>query len=220
MIGGVRTAFRMPEVHSIGLGGGSRVQEVAGRTSVGPTSVGFKLGTESQCFGGEVMTATDIAVARGQLNSITPQWDAGPPSQDVIDKASQNIRKQLQNGVDKMKTSDLPVVLLLVGGGSVIQMDDLEGVAECIRPPFYDVANAVGAAIAKVSSQRSGGQGTNSDSMNRYREKPTRFKSRQGERTRKFRKHCPRKPSRWRPEMGRSLTRSKSWMLPSCRCST
>lgn len=39
--------------------------------------------------------------------------------------------------------------VLLVGGGGIIAPDKLSGVSQIIRPPFFDVANAVGAAMAK-----------------------------------------------------------------------
>ena len=43
-VGGVRTNFRMPDVHSVGLGGGSYVRKTAeGRTTVGPFSAGYNL---------------------------------------------------------------------------------------------------------------------------------------------------------------------------------
>ncbi len=48
-----------------------------------------------------------------------------------------------------MKTSPEDVRVLLVGGGGIISPDKLSGVAEIIRPPYFDVANAVGAAMAK-----------------------------------------------------------------------
>ena len=48
-----------------------------------------------------------------------------------------------------MKTSPEDVTVLLVGGGSIISPDILAGVGEIVRPPFYSVANAVGAAMAK-----------------------------------------------------------------------
>ena len=51
-----------------------------------------------------------------------------------------------------MKSSAEGVVAILVGGGSVILPDKLKGVSELIRPPHYDVANAVGAAISQVSA--------------------------------------------------------------------
>ena len=62
-IGGVRTLFRMPDLLSIGLGGGSLVQ--ADPLAVGPESVGYRLIDESRVFGGDTVTATDIAVAAG-----------------------------------------------------------------------------------------------------------------------------------------------------------
>ena len=48
-----------------------------------------------------------------------------------------------------MKTSPEDITVLLVGGGSIISPDELVGVKEIIRPPFFGVANAVGAAMAK-----------------------------------------------------------------------
>ena len=48
-----------------------------------------------------------------------------------------------------MKTSPDDVTVLLVGGGGIIVPDKLTGVEEIVRPPYFDVANAVGAAMAK-----------------------------------------------------------------------
>lgn len=48
-----------------------------------------------------------------------------------------------------MKTSPEDTTILLVGGGGIVAPAQLSGVAEIIRPPFFDVANAVGAAMAK-----------------------------------------------------------------------
>jgi hypothetical protein len=51
-----------------------------------------------------------------------------------------------------MKTSpdDLPV--LLVGGGAVIAPDELKGASRVIKPEWSGVANAIGAAMARVSA--------------------------------------------------------------------
>ena len=65
-VGGVRTNFRMPDVFSIGLGGGSLVR--SDPVSVGPRSVGYRLTHEALVFGGDVLTATDIAVAAGRAD--------------------------------------------------------------------------------------------------------------------------------------------------------
>src|SRR5919205_3139739 len=62
-IGGVRTNFRMPDVYSFGLGGGSLVREDPLR--IGPQSVGYRITEESLVFGGETLTTTDAAVAAG-----------------------------------------------------------------------------------------------------------------------------------------------------------
>jgi hypothetical protein len=58
----------------------------------------------------------------------------------------------LENIIDKMKTSpdDLPV--LLVGGGAVIAPDELKGASKVIKPQWSGVANAIGAAMARVST--------------------------------------------------------------------
>ena len=61
-IGEVRTLFRMPDLFSIGLGGGSIVERAA---AVGPESVGYRLIEEALVFGGRTLTATDAAVAAG-----------------------------------------------------------------------------------------------------------------------------------------------------------
>ncbi|KAH8881758.1 hypothetical protein GQ53DRAFT_799011 [Thozetella sp. PMI_491] len=163
-VGGVRTAFQLPELVSIGLGGGSRVvvthesgsdssvtSTSNSRVTVGPTSVGYQLSVLAQCFGGEVLTATDIAVASGVVAEGTVGTQKVDLDADVVTKARRNIRRQLEYNIENMRVSDQEVVLLLVGGGSIIQMDDIRNVKACIRPPFYNVANAVGAAIAKIS---------------------------------------------------------------------
>ncbi|KAE8417981.1 hypothetical protein BDV36DRAFT_167216 [Aspergillus pseudocaelatus] len=153
-VGGVRTAFSMPEVLSVGLGGGSRiaVDEQTGVVSVGPESVGHYLTSRAMVFGGDVMTATDIVTASGKADIGDHKKVEHVPA-EVVTKARQQIRKVLERAIDGMKISDQPVVLLLVGGGSVIHMDALNGVAECIIPPHHDSANAVGAAIAKVAGE-------------------------------------------------------------------
>ena len=153
-VGGVRTAFSMPEVLSIGLGGGSRVvvNESSGSITVGPESVGHSLTSQAMVFGGDVLTATDIVVA-SETAEIGDRSRVQHLPSSLVAAARAQIKKMLERAVDDMKVSDLPVTLLLVGGGSVIQMDTLDGVSACISPPHHDSANAVGAAIAKVAGE-------------------------------------------------------------------
>ncbi|KZT59564.1 hypothetical protein CALCODRAFT_516015 [Calocera cornea HHB12733] len=153
-VGGVRTSFSMPDLLSIGLGGGSRVRHDAatGKTTVGPDSVGHFITRDAKVFGGDVLTATDIAVALGRadvgdalkISDVTPELAAA---------AQSSIKKQLETVIDRMKTTPEDATVLMVGGGSIIAPDSLEGVGEILRPPFFGVANAVGAAMAKVAGE-------------------------------------------------------------------
>ncbi|PCH44913.1 DUF917-domain-containing protein [Wolfiporia cocos MD-104 SS10] len=155
-IGGVRTNFAMADVQSIGLGGGSRVkitETLKGpHVAVGPDSVGHYLTRDAKVFGGNVLTASDIVVASGRssLGSKENVIDLDPI---VVEKAVKEIKKQLEGIIDKMKTSPEDITILLVGGGSIIAPDELVGVGEILRPPYYSVANAVGAAMAKVAGE-------------------------------------------------------------------
>jgi N-methylhydantoinase A/oxoprolinase/acetone carboxylase beta subunit len=65
-VGGVRTNFRMPDTYCVAMGGGSVVSfEEDGSVKVGPDSVGYELKSKARCFGGNVLTTTDVAIAAG-----------------------------------------------------------------------------------------------------------------------------------------------------------
>jgi len=151
-VGGVRTAFSMPDVLSIGLGGGSRISvDKKGEVTVGPDSVGHYLTSKALVFGGEVMTSTDIVVASGKEKIGTTEL-AAKISENVLKGARKSIKSLLQRAIEDMKVSSAPVTVLLVGGGSIVYMDELDGI-KCTIPPHHDSANAVGAAIAKVAGE-------------------------------------------------------------------
>jgi N-methylhydantoinase A/oxoprolinase/acetone carboxylase beta subunit len=61
--------------------------------------------------------------------------------------------RQIAEAVDRMKTSAEPMPVVLVGGGSVLLRDTLEGASRVIRPEHFGVANAIGAAIAQVGGE-------------------------------------------------------------------
>lgn len=69
VIGSVRTNFRMPDIISIGLGGGSIVRRQAdGQVTAGPDSVGYQITSKTLVFGGDTLTATDIIVRLGMAD--------------------------------------------------------------------------------------------------------------------------------------------------------
>lgn len=148
-VAGVRVNYSMPHLHSIGLGGGSLVREVDGKMRVGPESVGHFLTEEALVFGGQTCTASDVAVASKQ----TEMGDASRVSHlqpGFVQAARARIKTLLDGAIDVVKTSADPMPVLLVGGGAVLAPDEISGASEVIRPPFHDVANAVGAAISRV----------------------------------------------------------------------
>ncbi len=150
-IGGVRTNFRMPDVVSIGLGGGSLVRvEEDGTVTVGPDSVGFEISQKALVFGGDTMTATDIAVRLGIAEVGDTSLVSGI-SQEIAEKALAVMRELVEDAIDVMKTSSEPIDVVLVGGGAVILPHDLEGTAQVITPKHAGCANAIGSAISKVS---------------------------------------------------------------------
>ncbi len=151
-IGGVRTNFRMPDVLSVGIGGGSLVRREDGRVSVGPVSVGYRLQHEALVCGGATLTATDIAVRMGVAGIGDPSRVAHlEPA--LVDAAVDAIHAGVEDAVDQIKTEPRPMPLVLVGGGAVLISRPLKGASEVLRPPHAEVANAIGAAIALVSGR-------------------------------------------------------------------
>jgi N-methylhydantoinase A/oxoprolinase/acetone carboxylase beta subunit len=161
-IGGVGTNFRMPDIHSIGLGGGTRIHldhAALGSDSladdafgVGPDSVGFDITTEALVFGGGTLTASDIAIAAGRAEFGDPAL-LPPISPGVIESVMTRFRQMLEDGIDRIKTTPGSAPIIAVGGGNFLIPDSLKGAARVIRPEHAAVANAIGAAIAQVGAQ-------------------------------------------------------------------
>lgn len=155
-VGGVRMNFSMPHVESIGLGGGSIVRETNGEITVGPDSVGADIKTRAKVFGGETVTSTDVTVAITDGKSM---FEVGDKSR-VKDLFSSTyaegyqavVKSKLERVIDRMRTSPDPLPVLLVGGGSFIAPLRLDGASKVYRPPYYQVANAIGAAMGKLSA--------------------------------------------------------------------
>jgi N-methylhydantoinase A/oxoprolinase/acetone carboxylase beta subunit len=150
-IGGVRTLFRMPDLLSLGLGGGSLV-DGGDPVRVGPKSVGYRITDEALVFGGDRLTATDVAVAAGRTELGEPRRVA-KVDRDLVRRASERMAAILEEGVDRMKTDAEPVPLIAVGGGAFLVPEEMPGIERVVQVRHQGVANAVGAAIAQVSGE-------------------------------------------------------------------
>jgi N-methylhydantoinase A/oxoprolinase/acetone carboxylase beta subunit len=142
----------MPDLISIGLGGGSLVRRSNGNLRVGPDSVGYRLEEEAIVFGGKTLTATDIAVAMGRASLGDPKRLA-KVTHSVAKPVDRLIRQMIEGCIDRLKLSPAGVPVVLVGGGSILLPNEVEGASEIHRPQNYDVANAIGVAIAPVSAE-------------------------------------------------------------------
>jgi N-methylhydantoinase A/oxoprolinase/acetone carboxylase beta subunit len=159
-IGGVKTNFRMPDLISIGCGGGSVVRQTGTSVTVGPESIGYRLISQGKAWGGTVLTATDIALASGYAKINDPRIDKTRLTHltpELIQNTVTEIIRKVVTCIEKMKTSPEPVTVVLVGGGGIIippnQYSQLAGVSQIIRPQHFQFANAIGAAIAQVSGE-------------------------------------------------------------------
>jgi N-methylhydantoinase A/oxoprolinase/acetone carboxylase beta subunit len=150
-VGGVRTNFRMPDVFSIGLGGGSLVVDGPEGVMVGPRSVGYRIVTDALLFGGTTLTTSDIIVADGGAD-LGDKAKVAHLDPALIRRARDRIAFMLEDCVERARISAEPLPVIVVGGGSILVEGPIAGL-ELILPNHFAVANAVGAAIAQVSGE-------------------------------------------------------------------
>jgi len=149
-VGGVRTLFRMPDLISIALGGGTIVR--AEPFGVGPESVAYQLTQRARVFGGTELTCTDIGVARGLID-LGDRARLADVSGDLIEATQRHIHRLIEESVDRMKTDAAEIPLIAVGGGAFLVPPRLPGISHVVQVPHHEVANAVGAAMAQVSGE-------------------------------------------------------------------
>lgn len=150
-IGGVRMGFRMPDVRSIAIGGGSVLDLAADPPAVGPRSLGAGLRDHALVFGGDTPTLTDAAVAGGRARIGTHRVPARRRA--PLARALAVAEERLADAVERARAPAPGAPLVVVGGAAVLVPDRLAGAGEVIRPPDGEVANAIGAAIARVGGQ-------------------------------------------------------------------
>ncbi|HET6449000.1 MAG TPA: hydantoinase/oxoprolinase family protein [Conexibacter sp.] len=151
-IAGVQTNFRMPDVLSLPLGGGTIVRGEPGSLTLGPDSVGYELTRRALVFGGDTLTTTDVAVAAGYADLGDRTRVAQLPAR-LVEEALDLIHATVEVGIDRMKTRARDMPVLLVGGGTILIGRELAGASETITPEHASVANAIGAAIGQVGGE-------------------------------------------------------------------
>ncbi len=148
-IGGIRTNYRMPDLISTALGGGTIVRTEP-NLRVGPDSVGYRLTTESLVFGGSTLTLSDISVAAGRASFGSAEHPSLPGT-DVVRDALRWVDQRVTVLADRIKAARVNLPLVAVGGGAHLLPAQIDGVREVIRHEHGSVANAIGAAIAEAS---------------------------------------------------------------------
>ncbi|GAA0239722.1 hypothetical protein GCM10009539_26270 [Cryptosporangium japonicum] len=136
----------MPDVVSLGVGGGTTVDVATG--AVGPGSVGYRIASEALLFGGATPTLTDAAALAGA--SIAGRSLPAQPSavRSALRDALETARTRLADAVERLSLGRADLPLVVVGGGGFLVPDDLPGAGPIVRTEHGDVANAVGAAIS------------------------------------------------------------------------
>lgn len=149
-IGGVRTLFRMPDLFSLAIGGGTLIKDAP--LEIGPESTGYALTSRGLAFGGAELTATDLAIARGLVAIGDPGRVASLPD-ELVNEALGAISTMIEDAVDRIKVAAGDLPLIAVGGAAFLVPERSAGVSEVVRVERGEVANAIGAAMAQISGE-------------------------------------------------------------------
>lgn len=163
-IAGVSLNFPTIKTHSIALGGGSIITNKDGKYFITNTSVGNKLLQEAICFGGTVLTATDIAVYKKRITLTSQYKQVVPyPDEKTMNYLDDLLHEKLAQQIAEFWSSskEKPKNLLLIGGGSKLFDQNklanlLKGKIDIIHIPTHaEVANALGATQGEISGAHS-----------------------------------------------------------------
>ncbi len=177
-LGPYKTLIRSIVTHSLGTGGDSMVQVTEeGKMTVGPSRNG-----PPAAFGGSEATPTDAMVTLGLLKTGNPKaaravmgdlgrllaCDAKRAAERVLTRTAETIAQSAKAFVHEINSQPVytiheilnetpvePASVLIMGGPAPYLAPYVEKVLKlpCRVPPYYHVANAVGAAVARVTAQ-------------------------------------------------------------------
>lgn len=150
-IGGINLNFPMPDVHSIGMGGGSHVEIGTSKIHIGPKSCGSRIFTDSLSFGGKQLTLSDISIALGHMEIPGAKPDNVSLSHKGCRAVLNEAIKNLYDLIGKIGPEELLMPIVMIGGGASLFPTKLLD-SRFIVPPYAHVANAYGAALAQISA--------------------------------------------------------------------
>jgi N-methylhydantoinase A/oxoprolinase/acetone carboxylase beta subunit len=136
----------MPDILSVGLGGGTIVDVEKGVPR--HDSVGYRIAEEALLFGGDTPTLTDAAATAGAViaGRTLPRLDR--TVRTGLADALAAAHDRIESAVERMSLGRTNLPLVVVGGGEFLVPAQVLGISEVVRPTRGNVANAVGAAIA------------------------------------------------------------------------
>lgn len=146
---GVRSNFRIPDVFSFALGGGTIVSDEG--ATVGPESVGYRITSQARVFGGSTLTFTDVAVAAGAGPIGSAELVADLPT-STAQRALGVVGDMVTKAVERAKLSATDCPIIVVGGGGPL-LAAAPALTELHIPDHADVANAVGAACSEAGGE-------------------------------------------------------------------
>lgn len=82
-----------------------------------------------------------------QATDLVNSKDEALVSKEIKASGLKECLRILEEAIDIVKTRHGDAKVILVGGGSIIIGDEIHGVGQVIRPKYFEVANAVGAAV-------------------------------------------------------------------------
>lgn len=145
-IGGVKLNFPMPDVVSLAIGGGSLIERSP--IKVGPRSVGREIASRAQCFGGNELTLTDVAIAAGHLKIEGGKSVALAKEEALV--ILQQVVSVIEENIALLDAENQSLPVILVGGGAALLPSALLSERYLI-PVNAPVANALGAALSRIA---------------------------------------------------------------------
>ena len=104
-VGGVRTNFRMPDLISMGLGGGTIVRNAGAELRIGPDSVGYAVATDAICVGGKILTLSDVSLAAGRMTGFGDRNRVRSLDAGLVEDALGWVDAQISAMSDRMKST-------------------------------------------------------------------------------------------------------------------